>query len=445
MKKILLSSLIAAAAAVPAFAGVNNLNYQAVIKNGTAVVANENVELKFELVDGEDVVYNEVQYVKTNASGFVACQLGNNSESFSTINWGNLNLRVSIDLGNGYEVISNEAVSSVPTALYALRTADTDEIKDAVEELMIDVESNKISLLGVNAELAKIDGFIEDVENFNTELSKQLEPMMGLNYEEVNDFHQRVSEALTNLMDSNEELNTNTEAFATMAEGRFDNVEKQLGDLTNDLENLGENVNNIGSIARANEQAIDELNTNTESMAIMIEGRFDKVEKELGDAQKDIEELNENTDAFADMVEARFDKVEKGVADTDADIENIKENLTKSFEVKDAEIAEINGQLENLNNVAAVTRANEEAIDELTSEVEGLVKDNEETQTTLRNLSADITKLDGVADDFAEFKEEFGETFQGLSDFQQGVTVTLQELQTKIAALEAKIAELEGK
>ena len=566
MKKIILSSLMAAAAAVPALAGVDNINYQAVIKNGNNVVSSKAVEMKFELLDkAENVVYTEDQTATTNAAGYVSCQLG--GEALSTIEWGDLTLRVSINLGNGYEVISNEAVSSVPTALYALRSADSDEIKAAVEELMIENESNKTSILGINAELVKFDGFIEDVENFNNDLSEKLEPMMGLNYEEINEFHERVSDRLVVLSESNDEiveaveglvkenedikanlkdlgadaaqieglaqkvenvegtlktiiqgedgeegmfvqignalgeigetveglvkenedikanlrdlgadvaqieglaqeldeLNNNTDAFATMVEGRFDKVEKGLADtdtaieqlteqtdafatmvenridklqgevatLDNDFENLGENLNNVGTIARANEQAIDELNTNTEAFATSVETRFDKVEKELSDAQNDlanlgenfekvgeivranetaVNELNTNTEAFAEMVETRMDKVEKELADTDNDIENVKENLTNAFTAVNAEIAEINGQIENLNQVAAVARANEEAIEQLNTNTEAFAG---LTENRIDRLQKDI---EIVSDEVQVLKDTLDQLIQALKD-----------------------------
>ncbi|MDE5871282.1 MAG: hypothetical protein K2H22_05035 [Muribaculaceae bacterium] len=333
MKKILLSSLIAAAAAVPAFAGVDNINYQAVIKNGSNVVANTEVAMKFELLDkAETVVYSEEQSQKTNASGYVACQLGKD-DALSTIEWGDLTLRVSVNLGNGFEIISNEAVSSVPTALYALRSADSDEIKEVVEELMLDNESTKTSLIGVNAELVKLNGFVEEVDAFNTDLVEKLEPMMGLNYEEVNDFHQRVSETLLALNENVDEMFTNTDAFATMVEGRFDSLQKLIENTDNDLENIKENLTNafeakdaeiaeinaqlenlnqVGAVVRANEEAIEQLNTSVESFATMVEGRFDKVEKELGDTQTKVDEIESLKAKIADL-EEELDTLRQGM------------------------------------------------------------------------------------------------------------------------------------
>ena len=243
MKKFLLSSFIAAAAAVPALAGVENINYQAVIKNGSEVVADKKVAIKFDFLDkAEKVVYTEIQYPTTNAAGYVSCQLGQDKD-LSEVDWTDLTLAVSVDLGNGYQALSSEAVSSVPSALYALRSADSDEIKEAVEELMQDTELNKETILGINAEIVKLNGIADGLD----------------------------------------------ETYASK----------------NDV------------------------------------------------------------DAFATMLEERIDKIEASAAATDKDFKNLDENLTNAFTGVDAKFEEIEGQLENLNNVSAVVRANEEAIEEL--------------------------------------------------------------------------------
>lgn len=113
---------------MPAIAGVNNINYQAVIKNGNHIMANQEVTLKFDLYENGEVIYSEEQTKTTTDGGYVSCLIGENDD-ISGLNWGNLSLEVSVNLGGGFEVISRGPVSSVPTALYALRTAETDEIK----------------------------------------------------------------------------------------------------------------------------------------------------------------------------------------------------------------------------------------------------------------------------------------------------------------------------
>lgn len=399
MKKILLSSLVAAAAAVPALAGVNNLNYQAVIKNGSNVVASEKVELKFELLDNNEVVYTEEQAPTTNAAGFVSCQLGN-EEAFSTIEWGDLTLRVSINLGNGYEVISNEAVSSVPTALYALRSADSDMIKEAVEGLLEDTELNKETILDINAEIVRLNGMTEEFATI----------------EQVDD-------------------------FATMLETRIDKMQNQMDEADKTIE---ENYDDLkGSVMRA-EQNIAALQ---------------------GKQNEDIEALSEQTDAFATMTETRIDKVQGQVDALDADIENIKENLTNAFEAKDAEIAEINGQIENLNNVSAVVRANEEAIEELQGDFKNI---GENLDNSFAEMSAKFEEVEGKIENLTNFatvvKEEYAsnEDVEAAFDRLQPVLDKMQkqldlidpevenlvqdveDVKTNVRSISADVAQIEG-
>ena len=269
MKKILLSSFIAASESVPAFAGLNNINYRAVIKNGNDVVANKILPMKFELLnDEEQVVYVEEQAVKTNAAGYVSCQLGNEEQLLKTIKWGDLTLRVSINFGNGvYEVVSNEEVSSVPTAIYALTSADSNEIREAVEGLMEDTELNKETILGINAEIVRLNGVVE-------------------NYDEV-------VEAVEGLVKDNEETQAKLNSFGAdlaQIEGLAEKVEK--------LENS--DVSKFAGLA-------DKVESLEEGLAAIVsptdpESMMNQINGALGSVQDQIDEVNANTEAFADMV-----------------------------------------------------------------------------------------------------------------------------------------------
>ncbi|MDE6552031.1 MAG: hypothetical protein K2K98_03575 [Muribaculaceae bacterium] len=346
MKKFLLSSLIAAAAAVPALAGVDNINYQAVIKDGNAVVADKSVALKFELLDKADkVVYSEIQYAKTNAAGYVSCQLGQDKD-ITELEWGDLKLSVSVDLGSGYQPVSNEAISSVPSAIYSLRSGDTDTLREEVD------------------------------------------------------------------------------AFATMVENRFDQLQGMVEFEVDEINGQLENLNNVSTIVRANEEAIDQLNT--------------------------------DTDAFATMVEGRFDQLQKDVENLDNDLENIKENLTNAFNVKDEEIAEINGQLENLNNVAAVVRANEEAIEEMQGDFknldENLTNGFKEMDAKFEEVNGQLENLNQVAAvaraneeaiaSLEESTDAFATRVENRFDLLQK-EVELMNPEEEIKSLKATIANLE--
>ncbi|MDE6512528.1 MAG: hypothetical protein K2L00_10635, partial [Muribaculaceae bacterium] len=411
MKKILLSSLMAAAAAVPAFAGADNINYQAVIKSGNNVVTNQTIELKFELLDNsEKVVYSEDQSVMTNDAGYVSCQLGREND-LTTIEWGDLTLRVSANLGGGYEVISTEAVSSVPTALYALRTADSDEIKEAVEELMQETELNKETILGINAEIVRLDGLteefatIEQVDQFATmnearidKLQEQVDQADKKAEEDYMDLKGSILKIETNLsalqgkqLEDNNALTDQIDAFATMNETRLDKMQNQM-DLTDAT--VEENYDELKGFIERNEKNISVLQGTVNEKVEALENSLSAIASptdpdsmmnqinnamgELGEAVEGLVKENEETTSRLNAISADVAQIE-GLAEKvdglDGDLENIKENLTNAFEAKDAEIAEINGQLENLNNVAAVVRANSEANETLDADLNSLPTD----------------------------------------------------------------------
>ena len=366
MKKILLSSLIAAAAAVPAVAGVNNINYQAVIKDGNGVMADKKVELKFELLDNDEVVYYEEQTPTTNASGLVTCQLGGEDE-FTNLPWGDLTLRVSIKLGADYEVISNEAVSSVPTALYAVKTADSDMIMSELDHLVAESEETKATLHGYSAEIARIDGLAQDFEN------------MGENLDNA-----------------------------------FGQMQAQLEEVNGQIENL----NNVAAVVRSNEDKLDNLDGVREEVENLIASNEENKATLLG---------------YGAEI-ARID----GLAQ---DFENMGENLDNAFGQMQAQFEEVNGQIENLNNVSAVVRSNEEKLEKLDGvkeDVENLVAENEETKSTLRNMNAEIARIDGLAQDFDNLGENLDNAF--------GMMQTMiEQLQNEVESLKAEIEELKNK
>ena len=250
--------MIAAAAAVPAIAGVNNINYQAVLKDGNGVMADKKVEMKFELLDKSDnVVYTEEQAPTTSATGMVVCQLGKDDE-LSTIEWGDLTLRVSMKVGSSYEVISNEAVSSVPTAIYALKSADSDMIIEAVEELQQETELNKETIIGINAEIVKLNGLSDDFENLNE-----------------------------NLTNSFNELDT-----------KFEEVNGQI-----------ENLNNVAAVTRQNEERLDALDESLDSAFTMTENRLDAIMTLIEGQAGDFESMGENLTNSFTSVNAEIEEI----------------------------------------------------------------------------------------------------------------------------------------
>ena len=103
-------------------------NYQATVRNSSgALVVNQNVTFKFNLMQNSPTsvpVYSETHYVPTDDLGAVNLVIGQGTETtgtFSAINWGSGNYYMGIELntGNGYVAMGTTQLLSVPYALYA--------------------------------------------------------------------------------------------------------------------------------------------------------------------------------------------------------------------------------------------------------------------------------------------------------------------------------------
>ena len=346
MNKFLLSSLMAAAAAMPAVAGVDNINYQAVIKDADGIVKDTKVDLKFELLDDQTVVYTEEQAPTTNASGLVVCQLGGD-DALTDLNWGNLTLKVSVNLGHGYQVISNEPISSVPTALYALKSADSEMIIDEVQTLILENETTKETILGINAELVKLNGVADDVED---------------------------------LKQSFENLGENLDNSFSQMQAQFDEVNGQI-----------ENLNQVAAVTRANEEGLENVEKDFANLGENLDNAFSQMQAQFDEVNGQLENLNQ----VAAVVRAN----EEAIETLQGDFNNLGENLDNSFSQMTAKFDEVEGQLENLNQVAAVTRANEEAVEELNTSVEAaferLQNIIDKMQRQIDSLEAEIATLKG--------------------------------------------------
>lgn len=101
------------------------INYQAVVRNGSgAIVANQNVDLKFTIKEGATNKYVEEHLsVNSNAQGIVNVVIGDGTPitgTFSAVDWTNTTaekLQVEIDLGSGYVNMGTQDLESVPYAL----------------------------------------------------------------------------------------------------------------------------------------------------------------------------------------------------------------------------------------------------------------------------------------------------------------------------------------
>lgn len=185
MKKIF-SFIAAAFMSLAAFASVNTMNYQAVIREADGTVAaDREVGLRFRVVsaDGAEVYYTQELKSKTNAYGMVQCEIGNpESNDLGWVDWqqSGLMLEVGIDLAGGedYGVLYTSGISSVPTAMYALRSADSEELRkelrDQIDRLLAEVDM-------LRARADKNDAEIENLKPYVDELMVRVQELMDRN------------------------------------------------------------------------------------------------------------------------------------------------------------------------------------------------------------------------------------------------------------------------
>ncbi len=100
------------------------VHYQAVARNGTSLVTNASVSVRFTISAGGTATYQERQNATTNAYGLFNLVIGTGTPlfgQFSTIDWGNghHHLKVEVDVGTGFFDMGTSPLQSVPYSLYA--------------------------------------------------------------------------------------------------------------------------------------------------------------------------------------------------------------------------------------------------------------------------------------------------------------------------------------
>ncbi len=149
MKNILLPLATALLATLPVMADINTMNYQAVINEADGKPAAEkNIGIRFAIVSGESTLMSEETVLTSDAAGMVKYQIGSTLENgLSNIDWtaNDLILQVGIDLNGGtdYSSAYSSTIQSVPTAMYAGRSGDSDELRNLIYRSEADIESLK--------------------------------------------------------------------------------------------------------------------------------------------------------------------------------------------------------------------------------------------------------------------------------------------------------------
>ena len=113
------------------------LNYQAVVRNTqNELVSNTTVSVFVSIIhEDQTVMYSELHSPQTNANGLFTIQIGGgtpNSGDFASIAWANgpyfLKTEIDITGGSNYTISTTNEMLSVPYALYAGASNETDPV-----------------------------------------------------------------------------------------------------------------------------------------------------------------------------------------------------------------------------------------------------------------------------------------------------------------------------
>lgn len=156
MKKILSHMMLIATMAIISASAMaqNSFSYQAVIRNNGEVVSNQDVSLLISILNGNDVCYQEIQKVKTNAYGNISVSVGEGEPktgSFAAIPWETMQVmmqvEVSTDGTENYVNMGQMQIQPVPYAIYAARTATVIQPAVASEDPIFEVRDNNGELM----------------------------------------------------------------------------------------------------------------------------------------------------------------------------------------------------------------------------------------------------------------------------------------------------------
>ena len=195
MKKLII--LLTLVATIATFAQApQGFNYQATVRNSSgALIVNQNVYFKFNVMLNSATsvpVFSETHYVPTDDLGQVNLVIGSGTAtvgSFSSINWGNGNYYLGIELntGTGYVAMGTTQLLSVPFALYANSSGNAQAatpnlasvlaVNNGANNLQIkniadptdaqDAVTKSFSELQLQAQVTQLQSQIEALQNYN--------------------------------------------------------------------------------------------------------------------------------------------------------------------------------------------------------------------------------------------------------------------------------------
>lgn len=209
MKK-LLTLIIAALSTLSMLAGLNTMNYQAVINNADGNPASDtSIGLRFAIVAGDDILFAEETVVKSSSQGLVKWQIGSTVENgLSDVNWTRegLLLQVGIDLkgGSDYTTVYTSGIQSVPTAMYAAKSGDCEELREMVYDNRYHAEKNTNDIDRIQASVIDLEENAKELRDISEQIYHLTrENKERIEYQELNS--SEMEKRIADLMIQNEE------------------------------------------------------------------------------------------------------------------------------------------------------------------------------------------------------------------------------------------------
>lgn len=446
MKKIFLSAIVAAAAALPTFAAVDTLNYSAVIRNAQGEpVANQEVTLLFQFLEDNTVKFEETAKVTTSAAGVVNYAIGTN-ESLENVDWkaNDIKLAVSVDVngGDAFVPVANSNVASVPTALYALKSADTDLLYEDIDNLY---GQNQRTQTVLNDVFAKISATEDDIDN--------LYGMSERNEGVLNDVFAKINMA---------------EEDIDALYGKAERTENQLNQVAADFANLGENLDNlVNQMEEANleqDRVIENLTNYAEVVKATLddyEATFANLDENLTNSFAQVTVLQDQLDALIENLDNSFKRVEVMEEQVEANttaIAEVKKDAYDAFEDVYQQLGLLDQAVPAIQQLEAWHRDNDEFIlslaptlnamneniDQNSQDIEALQRFNAELVATLTPIEETATEALELAqaiqtDAYAAFEE----IYQQLGEVET-ITNTLTDYIEQDQIVSGKVEAMEG-
>ncbi len=153
MKKVLFTLIFA----IGLFAAVaqNSFNYQAVMRNGSEVIANQDVKLRISLMRSDSVYYQEEHVAKTNAYGNISIAVGEGTPllgKFSDAPWDMMDIMMRIEAdatdSGTYTDMGSMQIQPVPYAMYAAKSATVIQASNTIgDDAIFAVKDSQGNLL----------------------------------------------------------------------------------------------------------------------------------------------------------------------------------------------------------------------------------------------------------------------------------------------------------